>query len=45
MEIDTGNSSHKKQALRRMFYAACQQIARQIEEMQRNGVVQPSQSP
>ena len=45
MEIDTGNSSPKKQALRRMPYAARQEIARQIEEMQRNGVIQPSQSP
>ena len=45
MEIDTGNSSPKKQALRRMPYAAHQEIARQIEEMQWNGVIQPSQSP
>ena len=45
MEIDTGNSSPKKQALRRMPYAARQEIARQIEEMQRNGVIQPSRSP
>ena len=34
MKIDTGNSSAKKQALRRMPYAARQEIARQIEEMQ-----------
>ena len=45
MEIDTGNSSPKKQALRRMPYAARQEIARQIEEMQWIGVIQPSQSP
>ena len=45
MEINTGNASPKKQALRRMPYTARQEIARQIEEMQRNGVIQPSQSP
>ena len=39
------DASPKKQPLRRMPFAARSEIARQLKEMQHNGVVQPSKSP
>ena len=43
MEIDTGDRHPKKHAVRRMPYR--QEIARLLSEMQRNRVIQPSNSP
>ena len=45
MEIDTGDATPKKQPVRRMPYAARSEIARQLKEMQENGVIQASKSP
>ena len=43
--IDTGDANPKKQPLRRMPFAARSEVARQLKEMQSNGVIQPSKSP
>ena len=45
LEIDTGDLSSKRQPLRRMPFAARQEVAKQLDKMQRDGVIQPSQSP
>ena len=45
LEIDTGDSPSKRQPLRRMPFAARQEVAKQLHKMQRDGVIQPSQSP
>ena len=45
MEINTGDSSAKKQPPRRMPFAVCQQVAKQLKNMQKNGVIRPSCSP
>ena len=45
MEIDTGDRHPKKHAVRRMPYTVRQEIARLLSEMQRNRVIQPSNSP
>ena len=45
MVIDTGDANPKKQPLRRMPFAARSEVARQLKEMQSNGVIQPSKSP
>ena len=42
---DTGDASPKKQAARRIPFAARQEIARQLEEMQKNNIIKPSKSP
>ena len=44
-QIDTGDATPKKQAPRRMPFAVRQEVARQLQEMQDSGVVQPSSSP
>ena len=44
-KIDTGDASPKKQAARRIPFAARQEIARQLEEMQKNNIIKPSKSP
>ena len=44
LEIDTGNSPPKRQPLRRMPLAVRQEVARQLEKMQKEGVIQPSMS-
>ena len=44
LEIDTGDSPSKRQPLRRMPFAARQEVAKQLDKMQRDGVIQPSQS-
>ena len=44
-KIDTGDASPKKQAVRRIPFAARQEIVEQLEKMQRNGVIKPSESP
>ena len=43
--INTGDSTPKKQAACRIPYAARQEIASQLEKMQLEGVIQPSESP
>jgi hypothetical protein len=45
LQIDTGDSPSKRQPLRRMPFAARQEVAKQLDKMQRDGVIQPSQSP
>ena len=45
MVIDTGDTTPKKQAIRRMPFAARSEVAQQLKKMQRNGVIQPSKSP
>ena len=45
MEINTEGASPRRQAPRRMPFIVRQEVAKQLEEMQRNGVVEPSSSP
>jgi len=45
LHVDTGGALPKKQPTRRVPFAVRQEIARQLREMQRNGVIQPSSSP
>lgn len=45
MEIDTGTAAPKKQRARRLPFAVRQEVARQLEQMQTKGVIQPSKSP
>ena len=45
MQIDTGDARPKKYPIRRMPFAVRQEVARQLHNMQRNGVIQPSKSP
>ena len=42
---DTGDARPKKYPVRRMPFAVRQEVARQLHNMQRNGVIQPSKSP
>ena len=44
-EINIGDEAPKKQVVRRILYAAHQEIAEPLERMQRVGVIQPSKSP
>jgi len=44
-EINTGDESPKRQPVRRVPFAARQEMARQLKKMQKNGVIKPSQSP
>ena len=45
MGIDTGDVRPKKQPPRRMPFAVCQEVAKQLKSMQQNEVIQPSRSP
>ena len=45
MKIDTDDSSPRRQPVRRMPFSVNQEIARLLQEMQVNGVIQPSESP
>ena len=45
MEIDTGDARPKKQQVGRMPPAVRQEVTRQLEKMQREGVIEPSNSP
>ena len=45
MEISTGEAEPKRQPARRMLHIVRQEVARQLREMQNNGVIQPSSSP
>ena len=44
-EINTGDELPRKQAARRIPYAARQEVAEQLERMQKIGVIKPSKSP
>jgi len=44
-EINTGDELPRKQAARRIPYAARQEVAEQLERMQGTGVITPSTSP
>ena len=44
MEVDTGSSGPIRQPPRRTPFAV-REVARQLKEMQANGVISPSQSP
>ena len=43
-KIDTRDASPMKQAARRIPFAALQEIARQLDEMQNNNIIKPSES-
>lgn len=45
MEINTGDASPRAQPTRRLPFALRQEVARQLNNMQRDGVIQPSKSP
>ena len=45
MTIETGDSTPKKQPVRRVPFALRQELAKQLEKMQEEGVIQPSSSP
>ena len=45
MDIDTGSTEPRKQPLRRAPFAATQEVAKQLRDMQSQGVIQPSISP
>ena len=45
LEIDTGDSHPQSQPARRMPLAVRREVARQLEAMQNEGVIQPSRSP
>jgi len=44
-EINTGDKLPRKQTVRRIPYAAHQEVAEQLERMQWTGVIIPSSSP
>ena len=45
LEIDTGDSQPIRQRPRRMPFALGEEVSRQLKEMERAGVIQPSHSP
>ena len=45
MEIETGDATPRKQPPRRMPFMVREEVARQLKSMQRDGVIQPSNSP
>lgn len=45
MEINTGDALPKKQQVRRMPPAVRQEVVKQLEKMQQEGVIEPSNSP
>ena len=45
MHIDTGNSPPKYQPARHIPFAAREEIARQLHQMQQQGIISPSSSP
>jgi len=44
-KINTGDELPRKQAARRIPYAACQKVTEKLDRMQRTGVIRPSSSP
>ena len=45
LHIETGDASPIAQSVRRVPFAVRKEVARQLQEMQRNNVIQPSHSP
>ena len=45
MKIDTGVATHKKLPVRCVPFAVRGEVARQLKEMQQNGVISPFSSP
>lgn len=45
MTIDTADASPRRQPVRRIPFAVCAEVARQLQEMQTQGVIEPSCSP
>ena len=45
LEIDTGEATPRRQSIRCLPFAVRQEVARQLEEMQKSGVIGPSNSP
>ena len=45
MDINTGDASPRRQPVRRMPFAVREEVAQQLKDMQRNGMVQSSSSP
>ena len=45
VDIDTGDAQPRKQAPRRMPFVVRQEVSKQLEKMQQDGVIQPSCSP
>jgi len=45
MEINTGDSTPIKQSVRRMPFSVRKEVARQIQDMQKGNIIQPSRSP
>ena len=45
MEIHTGDEAPRKVAARRMPFAVRQEVAKQLSNMQKGGVIEPSDSP
>ena len=45
MEINTGDASPRKQPTRRIPFTLRQEVAGQLDQMQKQGVIQPSRSP
>ena len=45
MHIDTADAAPKKQPVRRIPFAVRQEVAKQLQKMQTDGVIQPSSSP
>ena len=45
MGIDTGEAAPNRQSARRMPFAVQQEVAKQLDQMQSNGVIKPSRSP
>lgn len=43
-KIDTGDAYPKRQPIRRIPFAARQEISDQLEKMQKNGIIKPSES-
>ena len=45
MTINTGDAAPRKQNVRRIPFAVRQEVAHQLHQMQKNGIIQPSNSP
>ena len=45
VHIDTGDTQPKAQPIHRIPFAVRQEVARELHEMQENGIIQPSNSP
>ena len=45
IHIETGDATPKKQPVRRVPFAVRREVARQLQHMQEDGVIQPSSSP